>query len=118
MNRRVDQVQKQVVAFGRRFWHRVVDVIQTLYRPLRMSGGMSRNALDRAMRVTKTIVTTPHMRELLHNRHLHQAIYVCVFLFTEPCQECDLWKIQLCLIFILSADCYVRYLRILQSREK
>jgi hypothetical protein len=67
------QVQKQVVAFGRRFWHRVVDVFQILYRTLKTSGGMTRMALERSMRVIKTIVTTPHMRELLHDRHLHQV---------------------------------------------
>jgi hypothetical protein len=67
------QVQKQVMAFGRRFWHRVGDVVNTLYRALKTSCGMSRGALERSMRVIKTIVSTPSMRELLHHRHLHQV---------------------------------------------
>jgi hypothetical protein len=71
------QVQKQVMAFGRRFWHRVVDVIGTLYRALKTSGGMSRAALERSIRVIKTIVSTPSMRELLHHRHLHQVSPRC-----------------------------------------
>ena len=104
------QVQKQVVAFGRRFWHRVVDVIQTLFRSLKTSGGMSRIALERSIRVMKTIVTTPNMRELLHNRHLHQVFCKTVILL-ELSKPSQLKKRN-------SADHYVRYLRILQSREK
>mmetsp|Transcript_67640 Transcript_67640/g.180812 ORF Transcript_67640/g.180812 Transcript_67640/m.180812 type:complete len:832 (+) Transcript_67640:357-2852(+) len=73
------QVHKQVLAFGRRFWHRISDVTITLYKALKQSAGMNRPSFDRSMRVIKTIATTPAMRELLHRRHLHQVIMCVVF---------------------------------------
>ena len=96
------------MAFGRRFWHRVVDVMGTLYRALKTSVGMSRGALQRSIRVIKTIVSTPSMRELLHHRHLHQVTFLCS-------------DIIQCIILAdtkLRADYHVRDIWILQGREK
>jgi hypothetical protein len=67
------QVQKQISAFARRFWHRAVDVLQTLFKALNRSCGMSARSLDRATRVARAIVSSPSMRELLYYRHLHQV---------------------------------------------